>query len=114
MNILVVDDDAVMVEVLQYFLEEVGMSVTVANSPPEALQFLQQKDIDLVVSDLVMPEGGAPRLLAHIEKNRPGLPVIVMSGYGADDVSIPRERTRGFWRKGEGIDNLIALVKAVH
>ncbi|HYX38665.1 MAG TPA: response regulator [Oligoflexus sp.] len=113
MNILVVDDDAVMVELLQYFLEENGMSVTTAASPPEALEFLLHKKIDLVVSDAIMPGGGARRLLADILKTQPDMPVILMSGYGPNDLNLPDHHARGFWRKGEAIDNLIAMVKAV-
>jgi two-component system response regulator GlrR len=114
MNILVVDDDAVMVELLQFFLEESGMSVFTAESPREALPHLQQNKIDLVVSDAVMPNGGYKRLLSDIQDTHPNLPVILMSGYGSSDLNIPRELTRGFWRKGEAIDHLIAMVKAVN
>lgn len=114
MNILVVDDDAVMVELLQYFLEECGMSVLTAHSPPEALPYLQEKKIDLVLSDAVMPGGGYKRLLSDIQKIQPNLPVILMSGYGSFEINLPREQTRGFWRKGEAIDDLLDMVKAVH
>jgi DNA-binding NtrC family response regulator len=114
MNILVVDDDAVMIELLQYFLEESGMSVRTAQSPPEALPYLQETKFDLVLSDAVMPGGGYKRLLNDIQNTQPDLPVILMSGYGACDLNLPREKTWGFWRKGEAIDRLIAMVKSVH
>ncbi len=114
MNILVVDDDTVMVELLQYFLEESGMSVLTAHSPPEALPYLQEQKIDLVLSDAVMPGGGYKRLLSHIQETQPNLPVILMSGYGSFELNLPRDQTRGFWRKGEAIDELLNMVKAVH
>jgi DNA-binding NtrC family response regulator len=114
MNILVVDDDAVMVELLQYFLEELGMSVITAHSPPEALPYLQKQKLDLVLSDAVMPGGGYQRLLSDIQKTQPNLPVILMSGYGSFDLNLSPNQTRGFWRKGEGIDHLLDLVKAVN
>lgn len=114
MNILVVDDDAVMVELLQYFLEEIGMSVITAHSPPEALHYLREQKLDLVLSDAVMPGGGYQRLLSDIQNTQPDLPVILMSGYGSFDLNLPPDQTRGFWRKGEGIDHLLDLVKAVN
>lgn len=114
MNILVVDDDAVMVELLQYLLEERGMSVLTAHSPPEALSYLQHNKIDLVLSDAVMPNGGYKRLLNDIEETQPDLPVILMSGYSSTDLNVQRGETCGFWRKGEGIDHLLAMVKAVN
>jgi DNA-binding NtrC family response regulator len=114
MNILVVDDDAVMVELLQYFLEDCGMSVLTAHSPPEALAYLQHNKIDLVLSDAVMPNGGYKRLLSDIQETQPNLPVILMSGYSSYDLNVQREKTRGFWRKGEAIDHLLAMVKAVN
>ncbi len=111
MHILVVDDDQVMVELLQYFLEEEGISVTTANSPPEAMNRLQHEAVDLVLSDLVMPDGGGCRLIESIHKVQPLLPVIVMSGYGSQDFNYPREQTQGFWQKGGDINSLISLVK---
>jgi DNA-binding NtrC family response regulator len=113
MNILVVDDDAVMVELLQFFLEECGMSVVTAHSPPEALPLLQEIKIDLVLSDAVMPGGGYKRLLNDIQKTQPNVPVILMSGYGSNDLNVPQHQTHGFWRKGEAIDDLLDMVKAV-
>ena len=113
MHILVVDDDAVMRELLQYFLEEQGLSVSTASNPPEALQFLEHNAIDLVLSDLVMPGGGGKFLIKSIQLTQPKLPVIVMSGYGSNDRDISTLQTHGFWRKGEAIDRLIDLVKTV-
>jgi len=113
MNILVVDDDAVMVELLQYFFEESGISVITANDPPQALKFLEHTKVDLVLSDAIMPGGGALRLLSDLQKTQPNLPVILMSGYGSRDLNLNNYQTRGFWRKGEAIDNLIAMVKAI-
>lgn len=113
MNILVVDDDVVMVELLQYFLEKCGMSVLTAHSPPEALPYLQQSKIDLVLSDAVMPDGGYKRLLSDIRSIQPDLPVILMSGYGPFELNFPQDQTRGFWRKGEAITQLLDMVKAV-
>ncbi len=113
MHILVVDDDAVMLELLQYFLEEQGLSVSTASSPPEALQFLEHNSIDLVLSDLVMPGGGGKYLIKNIQLTKPNLPVILMSGYGSQGSEVPKNQTRGFWRKGEAIGQLIDLVKTI-
>lgn len=114
MNILVVDDDAVLVELLQYLLEKLGMSVITAQSPPEALLYLQKQKLDLVLSDAIMPDGGYQRLLNDIKDTQPDLPVILMSGYGSSDLNVPSDQTRGFWRKGEGIHHLLDMVKAVN
>ncbi len=63
-----------------------GYTVLEAASGLEALQIMQEREVpvDLVVSDVVMPEMDGPTLLRELRKAHPGLKVIFVSGYAED------------------------------
>jgi two-component system, cell cycle sensor histidine kinase and response regulator CckA len=82
-RILVVEDDPALAELLQRLLQPAGYTVTVAHSPGAALAVLDTSTVDLVVTDVVMPELTGPELAARIHAQEPGLPIIYTSGYTA-------------------------------
>ena len=84
-TILVVEDDAdVRVAVVQV-LELSGYRVLIARDGPEALSVLHETPgIDLVFSDLVMPEGmSGVELVREAQRMRPDLKILLTSGYSA-------------------------------
>jgi signal transduction histidine kinase/DNA-binding LytR/AlgR family response regulator len=91
MTILLVEDDALQLEVMCEFLEETGCNVLSAGSPDVALSLAKAFDrpIDLLVTDVIMPGMNGRELLARVRKDRPDIKVLFVSGY-ADDV-FPRE-----------------------
>jgi CheY-like chemotaxis protein len=87
-TILVVEDDAAGRELVKRALESHGYRVLVAADAREALAIRDRGEpIDALVSDLVMPGMGGRDLAAAIEADRPGLPVLFMSGYSEDFAS---------------------------
>jgi signal transduction histidine kinase len=85
-NILVVDDDAAVVDTLREMLEEAGFRVTTAGSGREALSVLERFTPELVISDIRMPEMDGYRLYAEV-RARPqyvGLPFIFLTGLGGE------------------------------
>jgi signal transduction histidine kinase len=85
-SILVVDDDAAVVDTLREILEEAGYRVTTAGSGRQALTALERFTPQLVVSDIRMPEMDGYRLYAEV-RARPqyvGLPFIFLSGLGGE------------------------------
>jgi CheY-like chemotaxis protein len=84
-TILVVEDDAdVRIAVVQV-LEFSGYKVLSARDGPEALSVLDQNPgIELVFSDLVMPEGmSGLELVREAQRTRPDLKILLTSGYSA-------------------------------
>ena len=69
--ILVVDDDASLRRVMKMQLEEAGYQVALAASGEEALGVLDQRQPDLVITDLRMPGTGGMDLLRHIREAHP-------------------------------------------
>ena len=80
-SVLVVDDDRNVLEVLDARLSSCGLTVHKADSGRKALQIIKSRRIDLVVSDVKMPEMDGPGLLDEIIRIQPGLPVIFLTAY---------------------------------
>ena len=82
LNILAVDDDALVLFGTAGMLEELGHEVAEATSGDEALQILAEGGpFDLVVTDQAMPNMTGIELAAVVHSDYPGIPVILASGY---------------------------------
>jgi CheY-like chemotaxis protein len=83
MTILAVDDDSMVLRLVQVMLQRYGYLVLIAGSGPEALRLFAaaQERIDLMITDIVMPEMDGTVLADEIKRRRPDLPVLYMSGY---------------------------------
>ncbi len=88
-KVLVVDDEPAVLFALSEALVDKrrGLQVVTAANGREAMQVLQTEKVDLVVSDLRMPEVDGFELLAHLRRNHPSLPVILMTALGPDETS---------------------------
>jgi DNA-binding NtrC family response regulator len=80
-SVLIVDDDRNVLEVLDARLSSCGLTVYKADGGRKALQILKTRRIDLVVSDVKMPEMDGMALLSEIIQTQPGLPVIFLTAY---------------------------------
>jgi len=81
-TILVVEDDLAMREALSEMLEMMNYQVLSANNGKAALDiFAEKPSIDLVLSDLVMPEMGGVALHSELKKKYPDTKMVVMTGY---------------------------------
>ncbi len=81
-RILVVDDEAVMRNLLLKILEQEGYQITLASTYDEALASLNNKQFELVLADVKMPGQNGFDLLKEIKSNWPRTAVIMMTGYG--------------------------------
>ena len=80
--ILLVEDDARLRRILQQLLEGEGYQVLPAAGANEALTVARSAPrIDLLITDVVMPEVSGPELAERLATLRPGLPVLYVSGY---------------------------------
>ncbi len=87
-SVLLVEDDPSVRMLTLKVLEQAGFQVWVCESGPEALQKMEtdQPQIDLLITDVVMPEMGGGELAQILTKKYPGLKVLYVSGYTKDEV----------------------------
>ncbi len=78
-TILVADDDRSIRTVLAQALTRAGCRVRATGTASTLWRWIEEGEGDVVVTDVMMPDGDALDLLPAIRKRRPGLPVIVMS-----------------------------------
>lgn len=80
-KILVVDDDALVLEALSLLIDSFGYECFSAENGRQALELLEEKAVDIVVTDVVMPEMGGMELLKHIKERYTNTDVIVATGF---------------------------------
>ncbi len=80
MKILVVDDDQMIREMVKVALTKAGYEIELAENGEEAIEILQHKNYDMVITDLVMPKKDGVALMSHIQKQDLNIPVLVISG----------------------------------
>jgi len=82
-TILVVDDESLMLTMAETILTEYGYCVVTANSAQKALDILsgEHVQIDLIITDLVMPVMGGRELIERVRQKAPGARIMCTSGY---------------------------------
>ena len=87
-TVLIVDDEESLRQSLEKVLKNASYLTEVANSGNEALELLGRRSIDLVLSDLKMPNGDGLELLKSIKKKFPDVEVILLTGYGTIETAV--------------------------
>jgi PAS domain S-box-containing protein len=83
-HILAVEDQPELAHLLRKLLEPAGYTVTVATQPEQAMRHAAAGEpIDLLLTDVIMPEMNGPELARALRTTRPNLPVVYLSGYSA-------------------------------
>ena len=83
-DILVIDDEEYVRNVLAALLVELGHQVTVAGSAEEAYELIEQRDFNIVFTDLAMPKTDGIAAASEIKMRRPETKIVLMSGYGSE------------------------------
>ncbi len=96
---VVVDDSLTQAIDLRQRLIRGGFQAVIAHSGEEALQIIQRRPPDVVLTDLVMPEMDGVELVARLRRNHPGLPIIVLTAEGSEDSAVAALRGGGRLRR---------------
>ena len=97
LRLLVIDDSRDNIEMMRQLLESEGAEVTTAESGAEALRIAEDKDFDLILSDISMPDMNGYQLLRELRtrERTANVPAIALTGFGqAEDEE--RARAAGF------------------
>jgi len=92
-RILVVDDSANTLEVLQRNLGAEGYQVLISSNVPEAIRVLDSNPIDLVITDLKMPKVSGLDLVRHIRENFKDIEVMMITGYPSVEGAVEAVKT---------------------
>lgn len=115
-RVLVVDEDPDVLELTAEFLEAEapGLDVTAAASAAAALDHVDTEPVDVVVTDLVMPETNGVELAAAVHEREPDLPCVLYTARDRETVAAEFDTTlSGFVRKRTGTDQYAELASVV-
>jgi len=87
-RVLVVDDEPKMQRILEIMLKQMGQKTLLAGNGLEAYELLQTEDVDLVISDLQMPEMNGLQLLATLREQNNEVPFIIVTAYGSVESAV--------------------------
>jgi DNA-binding NtrC family response regulator len=88
LSILIVDDEDATRELCRDIASEMGLEVHTASTTDEALEKLEQSPIDIVVTDLRVPQLGGIELLKRISSSQPTTVVMVLTQYGTIETAV--------------------------
>ncbi|MFH0996302.1 MAG: PAS domain S-box protein [Pseudomonadota bacterium] len=116
-SILLVDDEAPIVHLMQKMLEKLGYQVTARTSSPDALALFSADPLsfDLVICDRGMPNMTGEQLAGELISIKPGIPVIICTGF-SDATDEQRGRAmgiKGYLMKPVAAGDLAAMVRNV-
>lgn len=103
------DDEPTPLTIRKYVLQKAGYRVMVAASPKIALDILQETQVDLIISDHLMPEMTGAELATKVKRLRPTLPFILLSG--VNDLPAGAEAADVFLSKLEGPEAMIEQIR---
>jgi DNA-binding NtrC family response regulator len=114
-KIVLVDDEEMVLKSLNSLLElETDYQVHTFTSVTEALGFIKKNDIDLVISDYLMPEMDGISFLAKVKEVRPEVPRIILTGYADKENAIKAINDVGLFQyieKPWDNDDLLIIVR---
>jgi CheY-like chemotaxis protein len=112
-KLLLVDDEPDGAEFAAALLHSHGLDVTVVHSAHEALHVLESdKDIDAVLSDVIMPGMTGLQLAETIRAMYPAVKIVLMSGYTVPELLTDSERPYLFATKPYRIDAILKLLRS--
>ena len=95
-HLLLIDDEKNYLLVLETLLTEAGYAVTALNDPETALAFLEESEVDIVITDMKMPRISGREVLERVKKNWPHIPVLIMTAFGSIESAVEAMRYGAF------------------
>lgn len=113
--IIIVDDEEMVLTSLKSFINlETDYEVHTFLSPQEAIKFVSDNEVDLVISDYLMPEMDGMAFLAEVKKIRPEIPRIILTGYADKENAIKAINEVGLFQyieKPWDNDDLLIIIR---
>ena len=87
-HILIIDDEKNYLLVLEALLSDAGYKVTALSDPETALAFLDESEVDVLVTDMKMPRVSGRDVLERVKKSWPYIPVLIMTAFGTIEAAV--------------------------
>lgn len=114
-TILIVDDEQDTLNFLSYMLPKRGYAAVTADNGFDALQIIREQHIDLVLSDIAMPDMDGYELYSQIRNFDDRIPIVMMTGFGYDPnhvlVKARKDGLHDIIFKPFEIDDLVQMIK---
>jgi signal transduction histidine kinase len=112
-TVLIVDDEDTVRRVARRILEAAGFTVRTASGGVEAMRSLREAPaaVDLVLLDMTMPDMSGAQTLQELQRIRPGIRVVLSSGYSQEETAVPAEDVAAFIQKPYRPADLVAAIR---
>jgi len=95
-QILVLDDERNYLLILEALLTDAGYAVTALDDPEMGLAYLEESEVDLVITDMKLPKMTGQQVLQHVRKAYAHVPVIIMTAFGSIEGAVEAMRVGAF------------------
>jgi two-component system response regulator PilR (NtrC family) len=112
-RILIVDDELSMRDMLVILLKKEGLDVRPAGSRAEAAAVLREGPVDLVLTDVKLPDGDGLEILRHVKAASPETAVVVMTAFGTTEMAVAARKlgAEAYILKPFDVDELRIVVR---
>ncbi len=114
-TIVIVDDEEIVLTSLSSFLTlETEYTVETFESPKKALEYIKENEINLVISDYLMPDMNGIEFLSEVRKLKPQVPRIILTGYADKENAIKAINEVGLYQyieKPWSNDDLLIIIR---
>jgi len=95
-HILIIDDEKNYLLILEAILEEEGYTVTALGDPVMAMTYLEESEVDVVITDMKMPGMTGQEVLESVRRHHPHIPVMIMTAFGTIDRAVEAMKSGSF------------------
>ncbi len=95
-TILIVDDEKNYLVILEALLAPEGYEIITESNPQKAFNIIRENELDLIITDMKMPEVDGMELLEEAKNREPDLPVIIMTAYGTIEMAVEAMKKRAY------------------
>ena len=95
-TLLIADDEDDVLDLLRNVFTRPDLRLLAARSGKEACRLIDREDIDVVLTDLVMPDGDGLSVLSHVKKTRSNAEVILLTGFGTVENAVQAMKLGAF------------------
>ncbi len=111
--VLLVDDDEVLLETLAEGLTAAGLTVLPVSKGSECLRTLELQPVDIVVSDIMMPDMDGIELIGQVRQRNQVLPIIAITGGYSDAPGVGRDDSGTYLRTAKILGATSTLSKPI-